>query len=127
MKIGIFIAGIVILASGLVLSMYAVNNAIANGLLEGYYGGVAYYIRYVVTHPLFIIGAIVGTPLFIVGLALKRKPSSPSMPQVLPSSPSQPVIIKETVKEIVKVKCPFCGTLVDHLQSTCPNCSGILK
>lgn len=35
--------------------------------------------------------------------------------------------IKEIIKEIVKVKCPYCGTLVESTLSQCPNCSGIIR
>jgi hypothetical protein len=35
--------------------------------------------------------------------------------------------VKETIKEIVKVKCPYCGMLVESTLSQCPNCGGIMK
>jgi len=35
--------------------------------------------------------------------------------------------IKEIVREIVKVKCPYCGMLVDSTLSTCPNCGSIIR
>jgi hypothetical protein len=35
--------------------------------------------------------------------------------------------VKETVKEIVKVKCPYCGMLVESTVSGCPNCGGHLR
>ncbi len=36
----------------------------------------------------------------------------------------QPVFVKEVIREIVKVKCPFCGVLVEITSSVCPNCGG---
>jgi hypothetical protein len=35
--------------------------------------------------------------------------------------------VKETIKEIVKVKCPYCGMLVESTLSECPNCGGIMR
>jgi len=35
--------------------------------------------------------------------------------------------VKEIIKEIVKVKCPYCGILVESTLSTCPNCGGIIR
>ncbi len=37
-----------------------------------------------------------------------------------PQKPVERIIIKE----IVKVKCPYCGHLVESTESTCPNCHG---
>ena len=35
--------------------------------------------------------------------------------------------VKEIIKEIVKIKCPYCGMLVDHILARCPNCGAIIK
>jgi len=35
--------------------------------------------------------------------------------------------IKEIIKEIVKIKCPYCGMLVESTLARCPNCSGIIR
>jgi hypothetical protein len=35
--------------------------------------------------------------------------------------------VKEIIKEIVKVKCPYCGMLVESTLAKCPNCSGIVR
>lgn len=35
--------------------------------------------------------------------------------------------VKEIIKEIVKMKCPYCGMLVESTLSRCPNCGGIMK
>jgi len=35
--------------------------------------------------------------------------------------------VKETIKEIVKIRCQYCGMLVDSTLSECPNCGGIIK
>ncbi len=36
----------------------------------------------------------------------------------------QTVVVREVIKEIVKVKCPFCGVLVEQSISICPSCGG---
>lgn len=35
--------------------------------------------------------------------------------------------IKETIKEIVKIRCQYCGMLVDSALSQCPNCGGTIR
>ena len=35
--------------------------------------------------------------------------------------------IKEIVKEVVKIKCPYCGMLVESTLSRCPNCGSIIR
>jgi hypothetical protein len=35
--------------------------------------------------------------------------------------------IKEITREIVKIKCAYCGMLVDHHLSRCPNCNSLVK
>jgi len=35
--------------------------------------------------------------------------------------------VKEIIKEIVKIKCPYCGMLVESTLARCPNCGGIFK
>lgn len=35
--------------------------------------------------------------------------------------------VKEIIKEIVKIKCPYCGMLVEPTLARCPNCGGIIK
>jgi hypothetical protein len=36
------------------------------------------------------------------------------------------MIIKETVREIVKIKCAHCGMLVENTSSACPNCAATM-
>ena len=46
-----------------------------------------------------------------------RKPS--------PAEPSpQPTVIKETVREVVKIRCPYCGNLYDEGLDRWPHCGG---
>ena len=39
-----------------------------------------------------------------------------------PAAPAQQVVIKETIGEVVKIKCPFCGSLMDQVVHKCPSC-----
>jgi hypothetical protein len=39
------------------------------------------------------------------------------------SSPDQPQVReREIIREIVKIKCPYCGQLYDQNEDKCPNC-----
>ena len=47
---------------------------------------------------------------------------------VLPKAPStEQVVIKETVKEVVKMPCRYCGTLVPVESQKCPECGARLR
>jgi len=35
--------------------------------------------------------------------------------------------VKETIKGIAKVKCPYCGMLVESTLSECPNCGAPVR
>jgi hypothetical protein len=36
----------------------------------------------------------------------------------------QPVREREIIREIVKVRCPYCGNLYDETEDKCPHCGG---
>ena len=40
---------------------------------------------------------------------------------------NQSVIYKETIREIVKIPCPYCGFLVENTMSRCPSCGAPQK
>jgi hypothetical protein len=50
----------------------------------------------------------------------------PSMPQTQ-NPPPQIIKEKEIIKEVVKVKCPYCGALVDQGVDRCPHCGAPLR
>ncbi len=61
------------------------------------------------------------------GVSSKPVPSpAPAPVTIIQQGSVKETIIKEVVREIVKIKCPYCGVLVDHTLSQCPNCSGKL-
>ncbi len=88
--------------------------------------------------------AVCGVPLLIVGLVflliglLTNPPAPPrpvyyvQQPVYYPTyqAPAQPQVIqqKEVVtREIVKVRCRYCGTLVDEGVGTCPRCQAPMR
>ncbi len=60
------------------------------------------------------------------GVTSKPAPAPAPATVIVQQAPLKETIIKEVVREIVKIKCPYCGVLVDHTLSQCPNCSGRL-
>lgn len=38
------------------------------------------------------------------------------------SRPSNPFVIREVIREVIKVRCGFCGNLMDATCSICPSC-----
>ncbi|MBS7614901.1 hypothetical protein KEJ18_04135 [Candidatus Bathyarchaeota archaeon] len=119
------------------------------GLIVGGFGwaDIEYYLTelpYEVDEALYYLGGIlafIGFIYFIYRLVAKSPkppetvyvpvptptPSPPPAP-VAPPAPSQPPQqpqIKEKeviIREVVKVKCRYCGMLVDSTLSRCPNC-----
>jgi hypothetical protein len=71
--------------------------------------------------------------LVVLWLNSKSKSRTPHQPAVVEATvtPQQPVQVvykeKETIREIVKVRCEYCGTLVDITGSRCPSCGAPLK
>jgi len=67
---------------------------------------------------LVIVGAVVSIILKIVQ-ALR----SGSGEQNSSSLPNQPEVReREIIREIVKIKCPYCGQLYNQTEDKCPNC-----
>jgi hypothetical protein len=55
-------------------------------------------------------------------------PQQPAYHQPVQQQPLQIVYKeKETIREIVKVRCEYCGTLVDITSSRCPSCGAPFK
>jgi len=84
--------------------------------------------------PLVLVGLIV----LVVGLVTTRRVPVPPPPQVVyvqqpyyppPPPPQQvtQVYQKEVVREVVKVPCRYCGTLVEITAVQCPNCHAPLR
>ena len=51
-------------------------------------------------------------------------PYAPPAPQTINLEPKQPPVQQVVVKEVAKVKCKYCGALVDTTALVCPVCGG---
>jgi hypothetical protein len=41
------------------------------------------------------------------------------------TSENQPTVQeREIIREVVKIRCPYCGSLYDETEDKCPNCGG---
>lgn len=43
------------------------------------------------------------------------------------SENQSPVKEREITREVVKIRCPYCGNLYDETEDKCPNCGGTRK
>jgi hypothetical protein len=87
------------------------------------------------------VGYTVGIVLLIVGVGilvyafsrrsrrtLPKHPSQQGYPQPGPPppdidlTPKQPPVQQIVIKEVVKVKCGYCGALIDSTAQVCPIC-----
>lgn len=50
------------------------------------------------------------------------EPPSPPPPQDINLTPKQPLVQQIVIKEVVKVKCRYCGALIDSTAEKCPFC-----
>lgn len=67
---------------------------------------------------LIVIAVIVSFVLKIIGVFNSRSSGVNSS-----SSQGQPEVREtEVIREIVKIKCPYCGQLYDQTEDKCPNC-----
>lgn len=86
-------------------------------------------------------GMLIGLILGIIGgaYAIKRSPilkpepkpePKPMFKPEFPLTPSSPQVVKEvikekeTIKEVVKIRCPYCGNLYNETVDRCPYCGG---
>lgn len=70
---------------------------------------------------LIVIAIIVSFVLKIIGVFDSRSSRVNSS-----SSQGQPEVMeKEVIREVVKIKCPYCGQLYDQTEDKCPNCGAI--
>lgn len=68
---------------------------------------------------LVVVLAVVITILVIMR-AFKSVGDSWSSPSTMP----QTVREKEIIREIIKIRCPHCGSLYEEKETKCPNCGG---
>jgi len=66
---------------------------------------------------LFVIVFILAVFTIIYRIAKGRNPQQQErMPTVIRE--------REIIKEIVKIRCPYCNNLYDEIEDRCPNCGG---
>ncbi len=78
---------------------------------------------------LFLIGLVVTVVIAIIGFIVVI-----SLPRMLQKStqtqleePTAIVREREIIKEIVKIRCPYCNNLYDEKYDKCPHCGGKRK
>ncbi len=47
---------------------------------------------------------------------------APAVAAAPSAAPAPQVVVRETIREIVKIKCQYCGTLMDHKVDRCEGC-----
>jgi hypothetical protein len=52
----------------------------------------------------------------------QREYPQPGPPPPIDLTPKQPPVQQIVIKEVVKVKCPYCGALIDSTADVCPIC-----
>jgi DNA-directed RNA polymerase subunit RPC12/RpoP len=69
------------------------------------------------------IFSIVFMVVFLVAFVYRVIKGGKFSDQVM--SGNQPIVKeKEIIREIVKIRCPYCGNLYDETLNECPNCGG---
>jgi DNA-directed RNA polymerase subunit RPC12/RpoP len=69
----------------------------------------------------FIIIAVLIVASFVLSFWRAMKSGKNIENQVL-SQHSPPVTEREIIREVIKIRCPYCGTLYDENVNSCPNC-----
>jgi hypothetical protein len=86
------------------------------------------YVGYVVVA---LVVVIVGVLIYALSRRSRRSlpkhssqqpPSAPPSPPIVLTPREQPPVQQIVIKEVVKVNCKFCGTLIDSTAEICPHC-----
>jgi len=70
----------------------------------------------------FLVFIFIILSVIISFYRLLRKPT-----QTQPEEPAAIVREREIIKEIVKIRCPYCNNLYDEKYDKCPHCGGKRK
>jgi hypothetical protein len=65
-----------------------------------------------------------GLPEHAYDYSRQPTPYAPPAPQTINLEPKQPPVQQVVIKEVAKVKCKYCGALVDTTALVCPVCGG---
>ena len=80
---------------------------------------------FVIFEILFAI-AFIAIVFFIIYSVIKGLKLQKEMGRNFQQGTTQPVIReKEIIKEIVKIRCPYCNNLYDEKEDKCPHCGGV--
>ncbi|MBU1219503.1 hypothetical protein KKF34_12735 [Myxococcota bacterium] len=125
---------------------YDTKTAVILALVAGFVGGQFFYLGRYVAGILCLIFSFTFIPMFIgfihafmlpktvktmnkknaeeiaMRIIMRRK-NQKKQKSSAASAPAQQVIIRE----IVKIPCPYCSTLVENTSSNCPNCGGVTR
>lgn len=71
---------------------------------------------------IFIAFVVVIFTLFALFARFGKKSMEQTVISPLGTSGNQPVIEKEIIREIVKIRCPYCNSVYDEKLDKCPNC-----
>jgi rubrerythrin len=75
---------------------------------------------------IFFAIAFITVVFFIIYSVIKGLKLQKEMGRKFQQETIQPVIKeKEIIKEIVKIRCPYCNNLYDEKEDKCPHCGGV--
>jgi hypothetical protein len=111
---------------------YPLTAAAAGSNPSGGNSGSTQYFGYIVVIVLVIVIIAIILYLYSRRRTLPKHPSeqkypppsrpSPPPPQDIDLTPKQPPVQQIVIKEVVKVKCRYCGALIDSTAEVCPFC-----
>jgi len=117
--------------------------SLLSGAIAGFVGGIFALIVFISLYfdentsialilIVWIVLVVLGAVMSLVGATLMRrsmKPGDFNWPVLNTSAMSSGQIIREreTIKEVVKIPCPYCGTLAENTVSKCPSCGAPFK
>jgi len=120
---------VALLLSLVLFQTYAGESARATSNLGGANVDPAQYVGYIAEIVIFIVIFVI--IIYAVSRRRKSLPKHPSHPPYSPPSPppqnidltpKQPPVQQIVIKEVVKVKCLYCGALIDSTAQVCPIC-----
>ena len=117
--------------------------SLLSGIIAGFVGGILALILYVALYPydsisipviliIWIMLVVLGAGMSLVGAMLMRRSMRPEefnhpIINTAAMTGGQVVYQKETIKEVVKIPCSYCGTLVENTATKCPSCGAPFK
>jgi len=66
-----------------------------------------------------MVVGIIGLSVVVIFVRLLRKPR-----ETQPPKGASVIREREVIRQIVKIRCPYCGKLYDETYDNCPHCGG---